>query len=126
MNTTRLIPILLALGTAQAQTPANLTTSPLAATSPRSLITDQPGDGSIWALGTRYKAGFDAQGTSFIPALGSQYPAAGESSIMLRNAGLGSPIPAGAKRIYQVYYRDPGAVGCSATFNTTNAVQAQY
>lgn len=54
------------------------------------------------------------------------YPSAGEVSIRSRNVALGSPIPYGARRVYQVYYRDPLSSGCTATFNVTNALQAQW
>lgn len=56
----------------------------------------------------------------------STYPVAGEDSIRIRSNSLGAPISAGAKRVYQVYYRDPLSSGCAATFNITSAVQVQW
>ena len=49
---------------------------------------DAPGDGSIWARGASYKAGFSAAGTSFVPWLGAR---AGENRpLALRPAALTS------------------------------------
>lgn len=54
-------------------------------------------------------------------------PAAGDPSIQARSAALGAPIPAGATRSYQVYYRDNSSTFCPApagsTFNVTSAVR---
>jgi hypothetical protein len=51
------------------------------------------------------------------------YPQAGDPSITTASAALGDPIPAGATRYYQTYYRDPSASFCpSATFNASNGV----
>ena len=51
-------------------------------------------------------------------------PVPPEPSITARSAALGDPIPAGATRWYQVYYRDPDPTFCpTATFNVTNAVR---
>jgi probable HAF family extracellular repeat protein len=54
------------------------------------------------------------------------YPEAGDPSISARSAALGFPIPPGATRYYQTYYRDPSATFCPApagsTFNVTNGV----
>lgn len=53
-------------------------------------------------------------------------PQAGDASVSARSAALGDPIPFGATRIYQVYYRDPNASFCpdppGGTFNVSNAV----
>jgi hypothetical protein len=53
-------------------------------------------------------------------------PQGGDSSITVRSAALGDPIPAGAQRFYGVYYRDPSASFCPAspgnTFNMGNGV----
>jgi hypothetical protein len=35
---------------------------------------DEPGDGAVWVLGTRYKASFAASGTTYVPFLGSCAP----------------------------------------------------
>jgi hypothetical protein len=54
-------------------------------------------------------------------------PLAGELPIHLRSAQLGDPIPLGATRWYQVYYRDPNAGFCpSATFNVSNGVRVGW
>lgn len=54
-------------------------------------------------------------------------PAAGDPSIQARSAALGAPIPAGATRVYQVYYRDDSSTFCpspvGSTFNVTNAMR---
>jgi hypothetical protein len=53
-------------------------------------------------------------------------PETGDPSVSVRSAAQGDTIPAGATRIYQVYYRDPSASFCPApvgnTFNVSNAV----
>ena len=60
----------------------------------------------------------------------TQFPDATDLSITARSAALGAPIPSGAVRIYQTYYRDPSASFCPAptgsTFNITNAVSIQW
>ena len=60
----------------------------------------------------------------------SQYPGPGDLSIRAKAAALGAPIPAGATRTYQTYYRDPNANFCPApqgnTWNITNAVQVVW
>jgi len=38
------------------------------------MLYDEPGDGRVWAAGTRYKASFGSDGAVFIPAFGSQAP----------------------------------------------------
>jgi Tol biopolymer transport system component len=52
-------------------------------------------------------------------------PQAGDPPVSARSAALGDPIPFGATRIYQVYYRDPNASFCpdpqGGTFNVSNA-----
>jgi hypothetical protein len=35
---------------------------------------DEPGDGTLWVRGERYKAGFDTEGRTFIPFLGGHAP----------------------------------------------------
>jgi hypothetical protein len=49
-----------------------------------------------------------------------------EPKISSRSAALGDPIPIGATRVYQVYYRDPNLSFCSSpqgdAFNVSNAV----
>jgi Tol biopolymer transport system component len=49
-------------------------------------------------------------------------PQAGDPSISSRSAALNDPIPVGATRIYQVYYRDPNLGFCPGAFNVTNAM----
>jgi hypothetical protein len=53
-------------------------------------------------------------------------PQAGDPSVSARSAALGDPIPAGATRNYQVYYRDGSASFCPAplgsSFNASNGV----
>lgn len=51
-------------------------------------------------------------------------PAQGNPSIQARSAAAGAPIPPGAARTYQVYYRNAAAAFCPpATFNATNGVR---
>jgi len=49
-----------------------------------------------------------------------------EPSISARSAALGDPIPPGARRNYQVYYRDPSTTFCPSpsgdTFNVSGAM----
>jgi hypothetical protein len=56
----------------------------------------------------------------------TSYPQAGDLSISVESAILGDPIPAGATRYYQVYYRDANASFCPApqgsTFNSSNGL----
>jgi len=53
-------------------------------------------------------------------------PVAGDPAVSARSMTLGDPIPLGATRVYQVYYRDPNMTFCSdpigSTFNATNAI----
>src|SRR5206468_6706088 len=48
-------------------------------------------------------------------------PQPSDQSITARSSALGDPIPLGATRVYQVYYRDPNASFCpdppGSTFN---------
>jgi Tol biopolymer transport system component len=57
-------------------------------------------------------------------------PQAGDPSVSARSAALGAPIPLGASRIYQVYYRDPSASFCPAplgsTFNVSNGIAVAW
>jgi hypothetical protein len=57
-------------------------------------------------------------------------PQTGDPSISARSAALGAPIPLGATRIYQVYYRDPSASFCPAptgsTFNVSGATAVAW
>jgi hypothetical protein len=54
-------------------------------------------------------------------------PAAGAPAVSARSAALGHPIPAGAVRYYQSYYRDPQVGFCPAPagnlWNVTNGVR---
>jgi hypothetical protein len=53
--------------------------------------------------------------------------AAGDPSIQARAQSLGAPIPPGATRVYQTYYRDVAASFCpppaGGAFNVTNGVR---
>jgi Tol biopolymer transport system component len=53
-------------------------------------------------------------------------PVLGDPSVSARSTALGDPIPLGASRLYQVYYRDPSTTFCPEplgyTFNVSNAV----
>jgi Tol biopolymer transport system component len=53
-------------------------------------------------------------------------PQVGDASVSLRSAILGDPIPLGASRFYQTYYRDPSATFCPApsggSFNVSSAL----
>lgn len=53
-------------------------------------------------------------------------PGAGDPSVHARAATLGGPISAGARRVYQAYYRDPAPAFCmspaGSTFNLSNAL----
>jgi hypothetical protein len=57
---------------------------------------------------------------------GVSAPASGDPSITAQSAALGDPIPSGATRYYQVYYRDPDLAFCAApagaTWNVSSAV----
>jgi hypothetical protein len=81
------------------------------------------GDGARCITGNlvRLYAKSAAGGSVFAPDA-----AAGESPITQRSALLGDPIPAGATRHYQVYYRDPDPSFCPAppgnTWNVSSAL----
>jgi hypothetical protein len=53
-------------------------------------------------------------------------PQSGDPSVSARSAALGDPIPLGATREYQVYYRDSNASFCpnpqGGSFNVSNAI----
>jgi hypothetical protein len=57
-------------------------------------------------------------------------PGPGDPSVSARSAELGDPIPAGATRYYQTYYRDPNLAFCPApqgdAWNATNGVQVAW
>ena len=58
-------------------------------------------------------------------------PRGAEPSISARSAALGDPIPAGARRNYQVYYRDASTTFCSGpsggdTFNVSGAIAIEW
>jgi hypothetical protein len=53
-------------------------------------------------------------------------PHPGDPSISARSAELGDPIPFGATRVYQVYYRDPDLAICTGGFNATSAVSIAW
>jgi len=54
------------------------------------------------------------------------FPGDLDPPISARSAAMGAPIPVGATRYYQVYYRDPNQGFCppptGGTFNISNAV----
>jgi subtilase family serine protease len=54
-------------------------------------------------------------------------PSGADPSISVQSANLGAPIPPGAARYYQTYYRDPSLSFCSGLgFNVTNAIKVQW
>jgi hypothetical protein len=57
-------------------------------------------------------------------------PQGSDPTISSRSAALGDPIPAGATRVYQVYYRDPSLTFCPSlpgdTFNISNAIAVAW
>jgi hypothetical protein len=57
-------------------------------------------------------------------------PQGSDPTVSARSAALGDPIPTGATRYYQVYYRDPASTFCPAplgsTFNVSNALSAVW
>jgi Tol biopolymer transport system component len=64
-------------------------------------------------------------------SLGSvSLPGPFDTSLAARSAQLGAPIPTGAQRCYQFYFRDAAAGFCPApqgsTFNTSPAITIQY
>jgi hypothetical protein len=67
------------------------------------VLYDEPGDGSLWALGAKYKASFDRAGATFIPAFGSQAPknyphALSPDRVTLGGVPLAIGAPVGAQR----------------------------
>jgi len=56
----------------------------------------------------------------------ASYPTAGDTRIATRSAALGDPIPSGATRWYQTWYRDPSPGYCpppqGSTFNISAGV----
>ncbi|MBL8753775.1 MAG: hypothetical protein JNK15_10785 [Planctomycetes bacterium] len=52
------------------------------------VLTDAPGDGSIWAMTAAWKAGFDDHGAVFVPFLGSDVPSA-PTTFTLRSVRAG-------------------------------------
>jgi hypothetical protein len=56
-----------------------------------------------------------------------QAPQAGDPSISMRSAALGNPIPPGAVRYYQVWYRDPSISYCNGLFyNVSNGARVVW
>lgn len=53
-------------------------------------------------------------------------PAQGNPPIPARSAAAGAPIPPGAARFYQVYYRNAAAFCTPGTFNATNGVRITW
>ncbi|MBI5364752.1 MAG: alpha/beta hydrolase [Planctomycetes bacterium] len=88
---------------------------------------------SLWGDGQRCIGGVLVRIAYVQAAAGSVRfpdPAAGDPSIQDRSAQRGAPIPPGATRHYQVYYRNSAAAFCPAplggTFNATNAVSVVW
>jgi len=58
------------------------------------------------------------------------FPGAGNPSISARSAALGDPIPAGATRWYQTYYRDPNLAFCPSppgnSWNVSNGMEVVW
>jgi hypothetical protein len=54
----------------------------------------------------------------------TSFPQGGDNSVSVQSALLGDPIPNGATRYYQTYYRDASQTFCPApsgsTFNSSN------
>jgi probable HAF family extracellular repeat protein len=83
--------------------------------------------GIVFGDGVRCAAGHLLRLASKNAAGGTvQYPGPSDPSITARLAALGFPIPSGATRYYQTYYRDPSTTFCPAppgdTFNISNGV----
>ena len=57
-------------------------------------------------------------------------PQPGDPSITARSSALGDPIPLGATRVYQVYYRDPNLAFCpnppGNSWNISNGVSIAW
>jgi hypothetical protein len=57
-------------------------------------------------------------------------PGPGDPSILARSTALGDPIPLGATRTYQVWYRDPSPAFCPSppggTFNASSGLILQW
>jgi hypothetical protein len=57
-------------------------------------------------------------------------PQGSDPPVSIRSAGLGDPIPMGATRHYQTYYRDPVPAFCPSppgnTWNVSNALSAVW
>jgi hypothetical protein len=56
----------------------------------------------------------------------SQYPGVGDLSVSAKSSALGAPIPVGAIRYYQTYYRDANLSFCPVGFNVTSAVRVVW
>ena len=52
----------------------------------------------------------------------ANFPGPGDPSITARSAAMGSPIPNGAVRLYQAYYRDPASL-CGTGFNVSTGAR---
>jgi len=79
------------------------------------------GDG-LWCLGGTLKRLYLHDASMGVVAA----PGANEPPISAQSSVLGDPIPAGAVRYYQAYYRDPSSTFCTEpagnTWNASNAV----
>jgi hypothetical protein len=53
-------------------------------------------------------------------------PQSGDASVSARSEALGDPIPLGATRDYQMYYRDPNLGFCPAGFNASSAISITW
>ncbi|MBL8860603.1 MAG: hypothetical protein JNK02_01205, partial [Planctomycetes bacterium] len=81
------------------------------------------GDGVSCTSGTLLRVGTrQAQGGVV------QIPLAGEPSIGARVRTLGDPLPEGAVRYYQVWYRDPDPAFCASggLWNTSNGMRVVW
>jgi hypothetical protein len=56
------------------------------------------------------------------------YPAPGEPTIGARVRALGDPLPSGAVRYYQLWYRDPNPAFCTngGLLNTSNGMRVVW
>jgi len=83
-------------GMLAAQTPDRLlhATSPDPATSSQTrVLFDQPGTGTLWALGSTYKASFGSDGFTYVPFFGSKAPQNHPVHFVLRSVRVaGTPL----------------------------------
>lgn len=66
------------------------------------VLTDRPGNGSVWAATARWKAGFTAAGATFVPFLGSDAPSHAATFALgaVRCGEVTLPVAAAAPRLH--------------------------